>query len=109
MHIEAHLFSVPNDCLWYDKLWGPSQRVVTLLQYYNRGGGVYRDPKFVLRNKWTAPKGSEDSKITQLISERPLNQTAVSKIRRLFRRQARLRKGDAAQSESVPICNTGKM
>ena len=28
-----------------------------LLQYYNRGGGVYRDPKFVLRNKWTAPKG----------------------------------------------------
>ena len=19
-----------NDCLWYDKLWGPSQRVVTL-------------------------------------------------------------------------------
>ena len=27
-----------------------------LLQYYNRGGGVYRDPKFVLRNKWTAPK-----------------------------------------------------
>ena len=32
MHTEAHLFSVPNDCLWYDKLWGPSQRVVTLLQ-----------------------------------------------------------------------------
>ena len=30
MHTEAHLFSVPNDCLWYDKLWGPSQRVVTL-------------------------------------------------------------------------------
>ena len=26
-----------------------------LLQYYNRGGGVYWDPKFVLRNKWTAP------------------------------------------------------
>ena len=21
---------MPNDCLWYDKLWGPSQRVVTL-------------------------------------------------------------------------------
>ena len=55
MHTEAHLFSVPNDCLWYDKLWGPSQRVVTLLQYYNKGG-VYRDPKFVLPNKWTAPK-----------------------------------------------------
>ena len=26
-----------------------------LLQYYNRGGGVHWDPKFVLRNKWTAP------------------------------------------------------
>ena len=26
-----------------------------LLQYY-MGGGVSRDPKFVLRNKWTAPK-----------------------------------------------------
>ena len=25
------------------------------VQYYNRGGGVYRDPKFVLRNRWTAP------------------------------------------------------
>ena len=40
MHTEAHLFSVPNDCLWYDKLWGPSQQVVTLflqlhwLRYY---------------------------------------------------------------------------
>ena len=33
MHTEAHLFSVPNDCLWYDKLWGPSQRVVTLFPY----------------------------------------------------------------------------
>ena len=33
MHTEAHLFSVPNDCLWYDKLWGPSQRVVTLLTF----------------------------------------------------------------------------
>ena len=32
MHTEAHLFSVPNDCLWYDKLWGPSQRVVTLFK-----------------------------------------------------------------------------
>ena len=30
VHTEARLFSVPNDCLWYDKLWGPSQRVVTL-------------------------------------------------------------------------------
>ena len=26
-----------------------------LSQYYNRGEGVYRDPKLVLRNKWTAP------------------------------------------------------
>ena len=34
MHTEAHLFSVPNDCLWYDKLWGPSQRVVTLLLFF---------------------------------------------------------------------------
>ena len=32
MHTEAHLSSVPNDCLWYDKLWGPSQRVVTLFR-----------------------------------------------------------------------------
>ena len=31
--------------------WG----LPNLSQYYNRGGGVYRDPKFVLRNKWTAP------------------------------------------------------
>ena len=30
VHTEAHLFSLPNDCLWYDKLWGPSQQVVTL-------------------------------------------------------------------------------
>ena len=30
VHTDPHLFSVPNDCLWYDKLWGPSQRVVTL-------------------------------------------------------------------------------
>ena len=30
MCIQMLIFSVPNDCLWYDKLWGPSQRVVTL-------------------------------------------------------------------------------
>ena len=24
---------MPNDYLWYDKLWGPSQRVVTLFSY----------------------------------------------------------------------------
>ena len=33
MLTEAHLFSMPNDCLWYDKLWGPSQRVVTLFVF----------------------------------------------------------------------------
>ena len=30
---------VPNlgyDCLWYDKLWGPSQRVVTLFGLFVR-------------------------------------------------------------------------
>ena len=26
--------SLPNHCLWYDKLWGPSQRVVTLFLLY---------------------------------------------------------------------------
>ena len=30
--MHAHIFSLPRDCLWYDKLWGPSQRVVTLLK-----------------------------------------------------------------------------
>ena len=52
-----------NDCLWYDKLWGPSQRVVTLLQYYKGEGGVSRDPKFVLRNLWTAPNQNFETKI----------------------------------------------
>ena len=32
-HTVSHLFSLLNDCLWYDKLWGPSQRVVTLFPY----------------------------------------------------------------------------
>ena len=36
MHTEDHLFSVPNDCLWYDKLWGPSQRVVTLFLFVGK-------------------------------------------------------------------------
>ena len=46
MHTEAHLFSVPNDCLWYDKLWGPSQRVVTLLSGTGVAPlkGMYNDP-----------------------------------------------------------------
>ena len=29
--IQKPLFALLNDYLWYDKLWGPSQRVVTLL------------------------------------------------------------------------------
>ena len=34
-----------------------------LLQYYKGEGGVSRDPKFVLRNIWTAPnRGSKKSK-----------------------------------------------
>ena len=32
----------------------PGGGLANLLQYYN-GGGVSRDPKFVLRNIWTAP------------------------------------------------------
>ena len=35
VHREAHLFSLPNDCLWYDKLWGASQRVVTLFKLFH--------------------------------------------------------------------------
>ena len=30
-----------------------------LLQYYKGEGGVSRDPKFVLRNIWTAPNGEK--------------------------------------------------
>ena len=36
MLTEADLFSVPNDCLLYDKLWGPSQRVVTLFDFFQK-------------------------------------------------------------------------
>ena len=39
--------------IYYSITWGGG--LPNILQYYNRGGGVYRDPKFVLRNKWTAP------------------------------------------------------
>ena len=49
MHTEAHLFSVPNDCLWYDKLWGPSQRVVTLFQNHdvmNHESAIYQFDSF---------------------------------------------------------------
>ena len=35
-----------------------------LLQYYNGGGwGVSRDPKFVLRNIWTAPNARVSGKL----------------------------------------------
>ena len=37
-----------------------------LLQYYN--GGVSRDPKFVLRNIWTAPYGSAPENSRSLMS-----------------------------------------
>ena len=32
----------------------------------DRGGGVYRVPKFVLRNKWTAPKSTFGANNTKL-------------------------------------------
>ena len=34
LHLNLYTYSSPsllNECFWYDKLWGPSQRVVTLL------------------------------------------------------------------------------
>ena len=40
--------------IYYNITWGGG--LANLLQYYN-GGGVSRDPKFVLRNIWTAPNG----------------------------------------------------
>ena len=42
---ECNELSLLNDCLWYDKLWGPSQRVVTLL-YLSIS---------VLSYRWAAP------------------------------------------------------
>ena len=30
-------------CLWYDKLWGPSQRVVTLFRYDDNDIDNYND------------------------------------------------------------------
>ena len=39
---------------YYDITWGGG--LSDLLQYYKgKGGGVSRDPKFVLHNIWTAP------------------------------------------------------
>ena len=37
--------------IYYNITWGGSSRFITILQW----GGVSRDPKFVLRNIWTAP------------------------------------------------------
>ena len=39
-----------------------------LLQYYKGEGGVSRDPKFVLRNIWTAPYGSAPENSRSLMS-----------------------------------------
>ena len=36
-----------------------------LLQYYKGEGGVSRDPKFVLRNIWTAPYQRRDGIVGQ--------------------------------------------
>ena len=33
--------SLPNHCLWYGKLWGPSQRVVTLFVFVKKDGSEY--------------------------------------------------------------------
>ena len=49
MLLEAHLFSVSNDCLWYDKLWGPSQRVVTLF-FICYDFCFYRPKFYILEN-----------------------------------------------------------
>ena len=38
--------------IYYNITWGGSSQFITILQW----GGVSRDPKFVLRNIWTAPK-----------------------------------------------------
>ena len=53
--------------IYYNTTRGGSSRFITILQ---GGGGVSRDPKFVLRNIWTAPyilpvdqtKGGESTK-----------------------------------------------
>ena len=39
-----------------------------LLQYYKGEGGVSRDPKFVLRNIWTAPNKSFENYLSDLLS-----------------------------------------
>ena len=62
-----------------------------LLQYYKREGGVSRDPKFVLRNIWTAPYWlTLISAVFQLlqyktmIGPEPNNQTKELRIRTSF-------------------------
>ena len=62
MHTEAHLFSVPNDCLWYDKLWGPSQRVVTL---------------FSISAFWGRHRQLDDSLVGQLTRDAPLGDCPI--------------------------------
>ena len=48
----AHIFSLPNHCLWYDKLWGPSQRVVTLfLNWSNDDDQEEEEEKMILKRK----------------------------------------------------------
>ena len=66
MHTEAHLFSVPNDCLWYDKLWGPSQRVVTLLSDSHFSGHITT----ALRTPMCVNKNVPNSPILQYVSNK---------------------------------------
>ena len=65
---------VPLD--YFNITWGG---LPNLLQYYNRGGGVYRDPKLVLRNKWTAPCWAERVNRIQQPSPRNVSDKAKSK------------------------------
>ena len=44
--------------IYYNITWGGG--LPDLLQYYKGEGGVSRDPKFVLRNIWTAPNVIEE-------------------------------------------------
>ena len=50
---------------------------IYLLQYYN-GGGVSRDPKFVLRNIWTAPKGPSIYYVIQILGPRAVSYTHLT-------------------------------
>ena len=50
--------------IYYNITWGGSSQFITILQW----GGVSRDPKFVLRNIWTAPYGSAPENSRSLMS-----------------------------------------